>query len=283
MYSDHALFLYVLALEDGGERHKGGDPSLSVEQHDRNGAVHVKSVLLGSRHHTSAVVPSLHGRCDPDVFIGIFHAVNGHGGSFGLEVEKQTFYSDGGIVDRLIGSKAHFITYLTAVTVYTEAHVVEKAVFFAVNGGNGQPTKILLNGKRRVRALFSNILKEIVTGTHSIVEHVAFDLYTHGIVGKTVQGTVAAAEHNTVIFRFIGKKRCVLQLGYIQHGKLSFAVRSSRRFFDLLHPSVTLASSCKRIIQYKIRHCPSPCPSFQFVTTVFVLFFPSLVYPPIIN
>ena len=192
--------LDVLALEDGGEGHEGRETAFAVEEHDRQLACGIHTILRGGGIHAATVVAALHGGSQPSLLIGEFLAVHNYGGCGGLVVEQQTLDGDGGVVYGLVGlSLLLSVSDLTAVSVDTKAYVVEEAVALALDFHEGQILYVGEKGERLVVGLQIQVAEEIIARAAGSIKNLTGDCKPFGVIDKTVDGTVTAAQDDGVV------------------------------------------------------------------------------------
>ena len=158
-----------------------------------------KAVLLRGHLHTAAVILPFHGRCNPDVVELVLYAVNRNLGMAGLKVEQQALDGDAGIVDFLL--RVLFLDpvgHFTAVSVNSEAHVVDKELFHPVHVHGGKVRKIRVD-QDLFPGLPADIRQEIVAGSASQKVDVVFDFGPFDRVDEVVQGAVPADEDHFIV------------------------------------------------------------------------------------
>ena len=134
----HFCVLDMLSFEDRWKYAERAKLSAAVVYHDGNGAVCAETILLGRRHHATAVKTTVHGRRKPNVVILILAAIDGNDRISGLVMEKQSFYGDGRIVHRFTLFFTQFVSNFTAIAIDPVANAVEEVVLLTVDIYTGQ-------------------------------------------------------------------------------------------------------------------------------------------------
>ena len=190
--------LDVLAREEGGESDQGAELTRIVPGAGGNDSLAVESVLLGTGHHSAAVVVTVHTRGEPDPLVSASLAVNGDASAAGLVFTEETLDRDRGIIDLLNILRLHFVACLTAVSVDAVADAVEDLVGFAAYLANGDIFYVFVDTDGLGLLADIKITEKIVARSRSHIVDVA-ELNAVGVVEEAVERAVAAAEdHGSV-------------------------------------------------------------------------------------
>lgn len=186
--------LHMLALENGGEHHQGLQLARAVIDHHGQLPAWVGPVLIRGRHHAAAIVPSEHGRSQPDLLEFMPDPVHGNDGIGGLIVEQQALDGDGGIVDGLVALFSLLIAHLAAVAVDAVADAVQESVALALHLHGGQAQQIFFQREGFAALGLAQVREEIVAAAGGVIINFIRDVQALRVVDEPIQGAVSAGK-----------------------------------------------------------------------------------------
>ena len=253
----HIFILYVFALKNRRKDAQSAQFSGTVEDHKAQGVFLSQPLLAGRGDHTAAIVPSVHGRRDPDLFVCMGVTVYCHRCVCGLVMKQQTLDGDGSVIHRFIGGFPKLITHLTAVAVNSVTHTVKENTLLPINNNGRKILQILIDTEcGRCTLLLSQIPNKVITASAGIIIDVVLQWNIPDGIGKAVQCPVATTKDHIVInLQSTQKRRIVCDLRHIdQLTAWIQRIQSLGIFF-------TLAGTGKGVIQNV--GCHGNVPSFS--------------------
>ena len=216
--ADHRRMLFafdVLAFKDRGEENEGAKAVTAVNDDRGNGVS--EAILLGSDHHTAAVIAAVHTCRDPSALIVLRYPVDRNGCLRNLIRKKEKFNGDRRVVDLRFTACDHILCHSANLAVDAEADTVDNGIVHTVYCDDGEIFKIAVERKQTVNDSVLHTVHKIVARTCLREEELARKGSVHNISRETRQSAVATAKNNGVFGRQRIKKHRNVGLNEIFH------------------------------------------------------------------
>ena len=142
----------------------------------------------------------MHCGCEPYLFKAVLFSVNGYFSILRLEFSEQTLNGDRSIVNLFSGLFGSYpVALLTAIAVYSISYTVNEFIGLSLNLYLGKTCEIFFDGNRSLLAKKSDVMRKIVSASACKVKNITLDLLTVGLVDKSVERTVSAANDKRVL------------------------------------------------------------------------------------